>query len=131
MTIAPESVNLPHVVAELRRLYPLYEQALVSNDVPTLVEMFWPSPHVMRFGITENLYGQDQLEAFRASRPTSDLARTITRLDIVAFGPDTGSITLEFERQAPNGILRGRQSQLWIRFLQGWRIASAHVSLLP
>ena len=131
MTIAPESVNLPHVVAELRRLYPLYEQALVSNDVPTLVEMFWPSPHVMRFGITENLYGQDQLEAFRASRPTADLARTITLLDIVAFGPDTGSITLEFERQAPNGILRGRQSQLWIRFLQGWRIASAHVSLLP
>jgi hypothetical protein len=124
-------VNLPHVVAELRQLYPLYEQALVTNDVPTLVEMFWPSPLVMRFGVTENLYGTDQLEAFRASRPAANLARTVTRLDIVAFGSDTGSITLEFQRTTPQGLVRGRQSQLWIRFPQGWRIASAHVSLLP
>ena len=131
MTIAPDSVNLPHVVAELRQLYPLYEQALVTNDVPTLVEMFWPSPHVMRFGVTENLYGTDQLEAFRASRPAANLARAVTHLDIVAFGPDTGSITLEFQRTTPQGLVRGRQSQLWIRFPQGWRIASAHVSLLP
>jgi hypothetical protein len=119
------------VVAELRALYPRYEQALVSNDVDTLVEMFWTSPEVMRFGVTENLYGREELEAFRQNRPAANLARRIIRLDIVSFGRDFGSITLEFERDTAKGTVRGRQSQVWVRFPQGWRIVSAHVSLLP
>ena len=131
MPIAPDQVNLPEVQAELRQLYPRYEQALVSNDVETLVSMFWASPEVMRFGATENLYGHDELEAFRKSRPAANLARTVTRLDIVSFGRDFASITLEFERDTPKGKVSGRQSQVWVRFPQGWRIVSAHVSLLP
>ena len=131
MTIATQDINLPDVVAELRELYPRYEQALVSNDVDTLVAMFWFAPEVMRFGATENLYGQEELEAFRKNRPAANLARTVTRLEIVSFGRDFGSITLEFERDASNGVVRGRQSQVWVRFPEGWRIVSAHVSLLP
>jgi hypothetical protein len=131
MTIAANDVNLSEVVAELRALYPRYEQALVSNDVDTLVEMFWTSPEVMRFGVTENLYGHEELEAFRQNRPAANLARRIIRLDIVSFGRDFGSITLEFERDTAKGTVRGRQSQVWVRFPQGWRIVSAHVSLLP
>jgi hypothetical protein len=131
MTIQSHEVNLPEVLAELRQLYPRYEQALVSNDVETLVAMFWASPHVMRFGVAENLYGHDELEAFRKSRPPANLARTVKRLDIVSFGQDFASITLEFERDTPNGIVSGRQSQVWVRLPQGWRIVSAHVSLLP
>lgn len=131
MTIAMHDINLPDVVAELRELYPRYEQALVSNDVDTLVAMFWSSPEVMRFGVTENLYGHQELEAFRKRRPAANLARTVTRLEIVSFGRDFGSITLEFERDAANGTVRGRQSQVWVRFPEGWRIVSAHVSLLP
>ena len=118
--------------AELSALYPLYETALVTNDVPTLTAMFWDSPHVMRFGVTENLYGTSELEAFRASRPSVGLARTIKRLDIVTFGTDYGSITLEFERTSLDGrIIKGRQSQVWARLEEGWRIVAAHVSLLP
>jgi hypothetical protein len=131
MTIAAQDVNLPDVVAELRELYPRYEQALVSNDVDTLVSMFWSSPDVMRFGVSENLYGHEELEAFRKSRPAANLARNVTRLEIVTFGRDFGSITLEFERDTSHGIVRGRQSQVWVRFPEGWRIVSAHVSLLP
>jgi Protein of unknown function (DUF3225) len=130
MTIAAQDVNLPDVVAELRELYPRYEQALVSNDVDTLVSMFWSSPDVMRFGVSENLYGHEELEAFRKSRPAANLARNVTRLEIVTFGRDFGSITLEFERDTSHGIVRGRQSQVWVRFPEGWRIVSAHVSLL-
>jgi len=130
MTIQPQEVNLPEVLAELRELYPRYEQALVSNDVETLVAMFWASPQVMRFGVTENLYGHDELEAFRRSRPSTNLARTVKRIEIVSFGHDFASITLEFERDTPKGIVRGRQSQVWVRLPQGWRIVSAHVSLL-
>lgn len=131
MTIALEQVNLPEVLAELRELYPSYEQALVSNDVETLVAMFWESPEVMRFGVTENLYGHEELEAFRKSRPSANLARSVSRLEIVSFGRDFASITLEFERETAKGKVLGRQSQVWVRFSQGWRIVSAHVSLLP
>jgi hypothetical protein len=125
------TINDPEVVAELSALYPRYEEALVSNDVDTLVSMFWTGPQVMRFGVTENLYGPEELEAFRKARPPAGLARTITRLDIVTFGRDYGSITLEFERTSASGPIRGRQSQVWVRLPEGWRIVQAHVSLLP
>jgi hypothetical protein len=124
-------INAPEVVAELRALYPRYEEALVSNDVDTLVAMFWAGPQVMRFGVAENLYGPEELEAFRKSRPNANLARTVTRLDIVTFGYNFASITLEFERAAGAGKIRGRQSQMWVRLPEGWRIVQAHVSLMP
>ena len=38
------NVNDPEVVAELQRLYALYEAALVANHVETLTRMFWASP---------------------------------------------------------------------------------------
>ena len=125
------TINDPEVIAELKALYPLYEQALVSNDVEKLVEMFWAGNEVMRFGVSENLYGPGELEAFRKSRPSTNLARTITRLDIVTFGHDFASITLEFERSTGTNSVSGRQSQIWVRMPEGWRIVSAHVSLLP
>lgn len=80
------TINDPEVVAELQALYPLYEKALVTNDADTLTAMFWAGKEVMRFGVTENLYGPDELSAFRKSRPAANLARTVTRLDIVSFG---------------------------------------------
>jgi hypothetical protein len=124
-------INAPEVVAELQALYPKYEAALMSNDAETLTKMFWASPQAMRFGITENLYGIDEIEAFRKARPAVNLARTVRRLDIVAFGNDFGSITLEFERVVKGRTISGRQSQVWVRFAEGWRIVSAHVSNLP
>ena len=123
-------INAPEVVAELRALYPLYEAALVSNDVETLTRMFWASPYSTRFGAGENLYGVDEIEAFRKSRPAVNLARRVVRLEIVSFGMNFGSVTLEFERDTPAGLVRGRQSQVWVRLDEGWRIVSAHVSML-
>jgi hypothetical protein len=125
------TINDPATVAELAALYPLYEEALVSNDVATLTAMFWESPHAIRLGAGENLYGTAEIEAFRKARPSVGLARRQVRLEIVTFGTDFGSITLEFERDATNGVVRGRQSQVWVRLDEGWRIVSAHVSILP
>ena len=124
-------INIPDVHSELSELYPAYERALVENDVETLTRMFWASPYTMRFGVTENLYGTDEIEAFRKARPGVGLARTVTRLDVVTFGRDFGSVTLEFERETPAKTVRGRQSQVWVRLNEGWRIVAAHVSLLP
>jgi hypothetical protein len=105
---------------------------LVENDVDTLMKMFWAAPEVMRFGVSENLYGIAELETFRKGRSSVGLARTVKRLDVVAFGQDVGSITLEFERSAADGkVIYGRQSQVWVRMPEGWRIVAAHVSLLP
>lgn len=123
-------VNDPETVEELRQIYPLYEAALVHNDVEVLTGMFWASPHATRMGAGENLYGVEEIEAFRKSRPATNLSRRVIRLEIVTFGKDFGSITLEFERDGQGGVMRGRQSQVWVRFDEGWRIVSAHVSIL-
>jgi hypothetical protein len=124
------TINDPNTIAELRELYPRYEQALVTNDVETLLNMFWASPYVIRYGPTESLYGIDEIEAFRKARSPANLARTIQRLDIVAFGTDFASITVVFEREVDGRVTRGRQSQTWARLPGGWRIVFAHVSLL-
>jgi hypothetical protein len=124
-------INDPKIVAELQELYPKYEAALMANDAEMLTQMFWASTDAMRFGVTENLYGIEEIEAFRKSRPSINLARAVRRLDIVTFGRDFGSVTLEFERTTNGKKISGRQSQVWVRLPEGWRIVSAHVSVLP
>ncbi|HWF13678.1 MAG TPA: oxalurate catabolism protein HpxZ, partial [Candidatus Acidoferrales bacterium] len=121
-------INDPKIVAELQELYPKYEAALMANDAEMLTQMFWASTDAMRFGVTENLYGIEEIEAFRKSRPSINLARAVRRLDIVTFGRDFGSVTLEFERTTNGKKISGRQSQVWVRLPEGWRIVSAHVS---
>jgi Protein of unknown function (DUF3225) len=128
--LIPMLINDPATIAELRELYPRYEEALVSNDVETLMSMFWASPYVARFGPTETLYGINEIEAFRKGRSPANLARTIKRLEIVTFGKDFASITVAFERDLEDKVTRGRQSQTWARLPEGWRIVFAHVSLL-
>jgi len=117
-------LNDPETAAELQALYGQYETALVNNDAETLTRMFWASPHVTRFGITENLRGIDEIAAFRKGRPPANLSRNVRRLDIVTFGRDYGSITLEFERNVDGKTVRGRQSQVWVRLPEvgeSWR----------
>ena len=124
-------INDPETVAELAAIYPQYEAALVANDIETMRRLFWASPHVVRFGVTENLHGIEEIDAFRAARSPANLARKITRLDITTFDRVFGCVHLEFERQKDDKIIRGRQSQTWARLSEGWRVVSAHVSLLP
>jgi hypothetical protein len=124
------TINDPETVAELAALYPEYEAALVNNDIETMQRLFWASPYVVRFGVTENLHGITEIAAFRAARPAANLARRITRLDISTFGRDFGCVHLEFEREKDGRVFRGRQSQSWVRLPEGWRVVAAHVSLL-
>lgn len=124
-------INDPDTLAELTAIYPQFEAALISNDIATLQRLFWASPHVVRFGVTENLHGIEEIEAFRAARSPANLARRITRLDVTTFGKDFGCVHLEFERRQEDTVVRGRQSQTWARLPAGWRVVAAHVSLLP
>jgi hypothetical protein len=121
----------PEVVAELLSLHEMYEEALVSNNVPVLDALFWDSPQVIRFGATENLYGVEELREFRKNRPSTGLERTVVNLQISTFGHDYGVTTVEFVRKQQGREKSGRQTQCWVRFAGGWRIVSAHVSFLP
>ncbi len=124
-------INDPNLVAELTQLYLTYEAALIANDLAVLDDLFWESPDVVRLGATENLYGIEAVRQFRRDRPTQDLTRTIANLKVVTFGDDTASVTLEFERTIQGVVRQGRQSQMWRKLPEGWKIVSAHVSLLP
>ena len=124
-------INDPTIVAELTALYMTYEKALVENDIATLDALFWDSPDVLRFGATENLYGMEAIRAFRQGRPTKNLARDISHLKVVTFAADTAIVTLEFQRMTDGTLRLGRQSQVWRKLPEGWKIVSAHVSLLP
>jgi hypothetical protein len=124
-------INDPETLAELTSIYPQYETALVTNDIETMQRLFWSSEDVVRFGATENLHGIAEIEAFRAARPATNLARKITRIDISTFGKEFGCVHLEFEPEKDGKVTRGRQSQSWVKFADGWRVVGAHVSLLP
>ena len=127
-------VNLPDVHDEVSRVFERYERALVDNDVATLDELFLKSPHTIRFGAGENLYGYDAIAAFRAGRSSVGLARTLRNTVITTYGRDVATAMTEFLREhfTENGKLRkvGRQSQTWLRTSQGWRVVAAHVSLM-
>ncbi len=125
------AINDAAVVAELTALYLKYETALCTNDIETLDNLFWDAPEVVRFGVTENLYGGDEVRAFRQGREVVNVDREMYNLKIVTFGVDTAAVTLEFRHMTDGVVWLGRQSQMWRKFPQGWKIVSAHVSLLP
>ena len=125
------TINDPTVVTEVTDLYLKYEEALSNNNLEVMDTLFWDAPEVVRFGITENLYGSDEVRNFRQNRPNPKIEREISNLKVVTFGKDTATVTLEFRRIINDVERFGRQSQTWYRFTEGWKVVSAHVSLLP
>ncbi len=121
-------VNIPEVVAEVTAAFMRYEKALTGNDVAVLDELFLNSPLTLRYGVTENLHSYDEIKAFRAARPSAGLERDIYNTRIITYGRDFATANTEFRRKSSTKT--GRQSQTWIRTPDGWRIVSAHVSLL-
>jgi len=100
----------PAVLAAARALLDRYEAALMANDGATLDACFWADPRTVRFGITEILYGIDAIRAFRAS-----VARYAPRVQ---------------RRVSITGLV-GRETKIMADLPEvGWRVVSAHVSLL-
>ena len=79
--------------------------------------------------MTENLYGYDEIAAFRAGRSSAGLARDLVKTVITTYGRDFATANAEFKRAGSTAT--GRQSQVWLRTDEGWRVVAAHVSLLP
>jgi hypothetical protein len=121
------AINIPEVVAEVRDAFDRYEAALNANDVAVLDATFRDAPYTLRYGIGENLYGYDQIQAFRGAR-AAPAARTIANTVITTFGRDFATASTEFRRPGQTRV--GRQQQSWVRFPEGWRVVAAHVSLI-
>jgi len=81
----------------------------------------------VRYGATENLYGQDAIKAFRGARSPQGMRR-LDNTVITTFGRDFATASTEFRLTSNPRI--GRQTQTWVRFPEGWRVVAAHVSLL-
>ena len=123
---ASTMVNAPTVLAELEHTFDQYEDALIHNKVDILDSLFWNSEHTVRYGARELLLGYAQIQAFRAARPPAGLARSVLSRHVLCFNGNFGVTHITFARANEPRI--GRQSQTWVRFAQGWRVVSAHVS---
>jgi hypothetical protein len=122
-------INLPEVKAEVEAAFAEYEKALISNDVETLDRLFLDSPNTIRYGAGENLYGYAEIAAFRAARPSVGLERSLERTVITTYGRDMATAWTMFRRPSLPGKI-GRQSQVWMRTPEGWRVVAAHVSVI-
>jgi ketosteroid isomerase-like protein len=117
-------INNPDVVEEIQALFADYDRALRGNDRAALNGYFLDSPLTVRFGNGENLYGIDEIAAYRASVAQGP---NVVREHVVitTVGRDFAVVAA---RGRPAGGRIGRTMQTWVRFPQGWRIVAAHVS---
>jgi hypothetical protein len=120
-------IDIPEVVLEVSRKFVEYEEALSNNDLDTLDSLFWNSPLTLRYGPNGTLLGHQAISAFRRARDIKDIKRIRRNTVITTFGTDFAVTHTESDH---DGVTT-RQSQTWVRMIDGWRIVSAHVSNVP
>ena len=121
-------INDPETLAEVAAAFAAYEAALMANDLEALDALFWPDARTVRYGPGQNLYGIEEIRAFRTARVGGSPQRTLARTVITTFGRDFATANTEFQRVGAERP--GRQSQTWARFPAGWRVVAAHISFL-
>jgi ketosteroid isomerase-like protein len=119
-------IDDPLLLAEVTAAFHAYERALMADDVAAMDALFHDAPTTNRFGVGEVLYGIEAIRAFRKGRGGSPQRRLGT-VSITVYGTAFATADSEFFRE--NSAARGRQSQSWVKFADGWKVVSAHVSL--
>jgi hypothetical protein len=119
-------IDNPALVAEVTEAFHAYERALMADDVPAMDALFHDAPTTNRYGVGEVLYGIEEIRAFRKGRGGSP-QRKLGKVAITVYGDSFATADAEFFRE--NSERRGRQTQSWVRFADGWKVVSAHVSL--
>ena len=123
-----EHANIPDIVAEVTASFERYNQAIELGDNAALNEFFWNSALTVRFGPREHLFGYDEISSFRTGVWKPGAPRLVDRLAVTTFGRDFGTTNALFRDVSGKST---RQSQVWVRTADGWRIAAAHVSPYP
>ena len=119
-------IDDPVILAEVTAAFHEYERALMADDVPAMDRLFADAPTTVRYGVGEVLYGADAIRAFRKGRGGSP-RRRLGRVAITTYGDSFATANAEFFRERSER--RGRQSQVWVKFADGWKVVSAHVSI--
>lgn len=122
-------LNRPEIVAEVEAAFVDYERALVANDLGVLDRYFLDRPETVRFGTGENLFGSEEIAAYRRRGPLAGPDRRLMRTVITTFGDQFATVSTLFRREGITGKV-GRQMQSWVRMPDGWRIVAAHVSII-
>ncbi|CAN5373186.1 oxalurate catabolism protein HpxZ [soil metagenome] len=120
------TIDDPILLAEVTEAFQAYERALMADDVPAMDALFHDAPTTNRYGVGEVLYGIDEIREFRKGRGGSP-QRKLGRVAITVYGDSFATDDAEFFRE--NSDRRGRQTQAWVKFADGWKVVSAHVSL--
>jgi hypothetical protein len=120
------TIDDPVLLAEVTAAFQAYERALMADDIPAMDTLFHHAPTTNRYGVGEVLYGIDEIREFRKGRGGSP-QRRLGRVAITVYGDSFATADAEFFREGSDR--RGRQSQAWVRFAEGWKVVSAHVSL--
>ena len=119
-------IDDPALLQEVTTAFYDYERALMTDDVPAMDALFHDAPTTNRYGVGEVLYGIDAIREFRKGRGGSP-RRVLGRVAITVYGDRFATADAEFFRD--NSDRRGRQTQSWVKFPDGWKVVSAHVSL--
>jgi ketosteroid isomerase-like protein len=119
-------VNDPALLAEVTAAFAEYERALMADDLPAMDALFHDAPTTNRFGVGEVLWGIEAIREFRKGRGGSP-QRRLGHVAITVYGEAFATADAEFFRDGSER--RGRQSQSWVKFADGWKVVSAHVSL--
>lgn len=119
-------LNDPVLLKEVTEAFYAYETALMADDIPAMDRLFRDAPETVRYGVGEVLYGIEEIRAFRKGRGGSP-QRRLGRVEITVYGETFATANAEFFREGSDR--RGRQSQAWVKFLDGWKVVSAHVSI--
>jgi len=53
--------------SQIRAAFDRYEMALMSNDIDTMMELFWNSSETTRLTASGGSYGLDEIQAFRSN----------------------------------------------------------------
>ena len=120
------TVNDPVLLAEVTAAFAAYERALMADDLPAMDALFHDAPTTNRFGVGEVLWGIEAIREFRKGRGGSP-QRRLGQVAIAVYSDAFATVDAEFFREGSDR--RGRQSQAWVKFTDGWKVVSAHVSL--
>lgn len=120
------TVNDPVLLAEVTAAFAAYERALMADDLPAMDALFHDAPTTNRFGVGEVLWGMEAIREFRKGRGGSP-QRRLGQVAIAVYSDAFATVDAEFFREGSDR--RGRQSQAWVKFTDGWKVVSAHVSL--
>jgi ketosteroid isomerase-like protein len=119
-------IDDPELLAEVTAAFHEYERALMADDVAAMDALFHDAPTTNRYGVGEVLYGIEEIREFRKGRGGSP-QRKLGKVAITVYGDSFATADAEFFREGSDR--RGRQTQAWVRFADGWKVVSAHVSL--